>query len=255
MDFAKKSIPQEAVDAFKGPLQDIVGLIMGNIGFVRKFLNMVSNRSLSSLTETGINCYALFLGLSFDVSILARFPREAIIAYTTIFSTFLVAVTAAPLLHLQTEATMKNEFSFVLAISLTLAGTSSPVLTRLLIEAKFAKSDVGQLVIGAASDAVVSKLAAEKKSTWKTNETTRSDTICANASFANLKKDKEDNNYIFVKFFFLHTIMLLAKVLGALACGILFKFHWHISIAIGLFLTVKGHLHIFIATFAVSKQR
>ncbi|KAI3845603.1 hypothetical protein MKW98_031225 [Papaver atlanticum] len=419
MDFATKPIPMEAVDAFKGPLQDIVnntnaflfgnpskclmatgstlivgsfgimlsffllyqilrpiarytlqpriiveivvGLIIGNISFVSKFLNMVSTKSLASLTETGINCYALLLGLSFDVSILAHFPREAIIAYTTIFSTFLVAVTAAPLLHLQTESTMNNEFSFVLAISLTLAGTSSPVLTRLLIEAKFAKSDVGQLVIGAASytDLVTMILicvalifqpnsAVKHPKTvtdslaqfsfilvmacclysvmpslvnWLQKRNPRgkpmrpqdltlfvcciwvvivcvagitgySQTmmsfmigICfpkngrlmsimvrrfhefmrmivfplyfcwvgTNASFTKLKEDK-DNKEIFVKFFFLHTTMLIAKVLGALACGILFKFHWHISIAIGLFLTVKGHLHIFIATFAVSSE-
>ncbi|KAI3865190.1 hypothetical protein MKX03_005830 [Papaver bracteatum] len=420
MDFAKKPIPMEAVDAFKGPLQDIVnntnaflfgnpskcllatsstlivccfgimlsffllyqilrpiarytlqprivveivvGLIIGNITFVSKFLDMVSSRSLASLTETGVNCYALLLGLSFDPSILAHFPREAILAYTTIFSTFLVAVTAAPLLHLQTETTMMNsEFSFILAISLTLAGTSSPVLTRLLIEAKFAKSDVGQLVIGAASytdlvtmilicvalifqpnlavkhpKAVTDSVAQfsfilvmacclysvmpslvnwlQKRNphgkpmrpqdltlfvfyiwlliVFVAGVTGYSQTmmsfmigICfpkngrlmsiivrrfhefmrmivfplyfcwvgTNASFTKLKEDK-DNKDIFVKFFFLHTTMLIAKVLGALAYGIFFKFHWHISIAIGLFLTVKGHLHIFIATFAVSNQ-
>ncbi|KAI3953007.1 hypothetical protein MKX01_028699 [Papaver californicum] len=338
----------------------VVGLIIGNMGLMNRFLDVISPKRLASLTEGGVSCYALLLGLSFDASILAHFPREAIIAYASILSTLLVAFTAAPLLHLETEVTSSHQVSFVLAISLTLAGTSSPVLTRLLIEAKLANSDVGQLVIGAGmyTDLVSMILIgiglifqptlAVRHSKTSTDSFQRiafvilaayclyllipllvnlmqkrnpygkpmrpvdltifiwillgfvavvpgvtgfSQTmtsfvlgLCfpkrgrimsiivrrfhefmrmivfpmyfcwvgANASFEKLKYDAD--KYIFLKFFYLHTIILIGKVLGALACGILFKFHWHISVAIGLFLTVKGHFHIFIANFAVYNQ-
>ncbi|CAN1787705.1 Cation/H(+) antiporter 28 [Linum perenne] len=40
---------------------------------------------------------------------------------------------------------------------------------------------------------------------------------------------------------------LLGKVLGTVLCGVILGFHWRESFELGLLLTVKGHLHVFLA--------
>ncbi|MCL7040615.1 hypothetical protein MKW94_000837 [Papaver nudicaule] len=333
----------------------IAGMVIGGLGMTSNFVNVVSRKSLASFAENGISCYGLLLGLSFDVSILAHVPPESIIAYGSIFSTLLVAIIVAPMLHLETETTL----SFVAALALNLAGTSSPVLTRILIEGKFAQSDIGQLVINAGTysdlvtmillctvltfhrnlavkepgmslvepvvklilvigvscclytvipyfvnwlqkrnphgkpmrpeDAILFLLVLYVLATFvpgfigysqmmscfliglcfprkgrimsimvrRFHEFIRMIVIpmyfCwvgANASLGELNWDTY--KYIFVKVFFLYIVVLIGKVLGALACGILLRFHWHTAVVIGLFLNVKGHFHIFAASFALT---
>ncbi|MCL7041854.1 hypothetical protein MKW94_020656 [Papaver nudicaule] len=331
----------------------LAGIVIGRLGVTTNFVNVVSPKSVASFAENGITCYGLLLGLSFDVTILAHVPHEAIIAYSSIFSTLLVAIAVAPMLHLGTDTT----FSFVLALSVSLAGTSSPVLTRLLIERKFAKSDIGQLVIraGTYTDLVTMILLGTvlvflPNGAVKNHDMTSGEPIVqlilvigvscclygvipyfvnwlqkrnpngkqmrpqdmslfvaslyvlviilpmisgysqmmssfvvglcfprkgrlmsimvrrfhefirmivipmyfcwVGANTRSPEYDSDREKYVFVKFFFLHIVVLIGKVLGALASGILLRFHWDIAIAMGLFLNVKGHFHIFVATFA-----
>lgn len=332
---------------------------MGNLSFMHQFLEMVSNGKFSQLSEMGMNCYSLILGLSFDLYILKQKPPpEAIVAYTGFLTTFIVAATTTPLIGLGSDA--KHAVGFIITLSITLASTSSPVLTRLLNDAKFSRSDIGQLVIGAGiytdlismllicvclifhrSDPNKSKipvrlggaiaifgglilmmyiltkilppfanwmhsrnpegkpmkgsdlvlfatamllvcsvapltfgysptmtaflvgLSFPKKGrltnilVGKFNQIMRLIVfpiyfcwVGSCAKFENLKH--ENVNYLFLKFFFLYVMVMIGKVSGAILSGILLGFNWPVAIAIGLFLNVKGHFHIFIATFAVT---
>ncbi|RZC60603.1 hypothetical protein C5167_022373 [Papaver somniferum] len=127
------------------------GLFLGNVGFMVEYLNLFSSHTFAAISEIGMSCYALVLGINFDVTLLGHTPPEAIVAYTGILSTVLVAATTAvPLIHFGFDHDMKDtaNFGFILALSLTVAGTSSPVLTQLFTEANFSRSDIGKLVTG-----------------------------------------------------------------------------------------------------------
>ncbi|MCL7030453.1 hypothetical protein MKW94_025352 [Papaver nudicaule] len=132
-------------------LQIMVGLFMGNVGFMVQYLNLFSSRTFATISEIGMSCYALVLGINFDVTILGHTPPEAIVAYTCILSTVLVAATTAiPQIHFGFDHAKNTVYhGFIFAVSLTVAGTSSPVLTQLLTEANFSRSDIGKLVTGA----------------------------------------------------------------------------------------------------------
>ncbi|KAI3929607.1 hypothetical protein MKX01_025775 [Papaver californicum] len=133
-------------------LQIMVGIFMGNVGLMVQYLNLFSSHTFAAISEIGMSCYALVLGINFDVTLLGHTPPEAIVAYTGIASTVLVAATTAvPLIHFGFDYDTKHtaNFGFIFALSLTVAGTSSPVLTQLFTEANFSRSDIGKLVTGA----------------------------------------------------------------------------------------------------------
>ncbi|KAI3919261.1 hypothetical protein MKW98_030397 [Papaver atlanticum] len=347
-------------------LEIMVGLFLGNVGFMVQYLNLFSSHTFAAISEIGMSCYALVLGINFDVTLLGHTPPEAMVAYTGILSTVLVtATTAVPLIHFGFDHDIKHtaNFGFIFALSLTVAGTSSPVLTQLFTEANFSRSDIGKLVTGAgiytelttmillgiisffrnneidnkkpyrtiigASVSFVSTVLVlyclykflPLLANWMQKNNPKGkpmrgidvillvgsmSSMClflpailgfsqAMTSFViglcfprkgrltyvllrtldqllryfffpiyfcwigtNIRSYKdlksESYKYIFVKLFFLYVIVLSGKILGALISGIILGFHWPITVAIGLFLNVKGPFHIFIATFAVENE-
>ncbi|OVA19392.1 Cation/H+ exchanger [Macleaya cordata] len=333
-----------------------VGLIIGNMDFMTQLLQLVIPQLFSSLAEFGMSCYLLVLGLEMDPSILLKRPnREAIVAYTGILSTFIVTSAITPLIRLGKD---QNSVGFIISLSVTLTGTSSPVLTRLITDLKISRSDIGRLVIGAGlhTDMITMLLISislvfHPYSTKKDEHTKLQEglqvvimlifliillstvlpvfvnwindrnpigkpmigsdlvifvavmmMLCntgptivgysptmtsfliglsfprkgrlskmlvgkinqlmsyilfplffcwvgALANFSDLKSDTD--KYIWIKLFFLYVVVTIGKVVGAILSGMLLGFHWHVAIAIGLFLNVKGHFHIFVAAYAL----
>ncbi|XP_059645605.1 cation/H(+) antiporter 28 [Cornus florida] len=52
------------------------------------------------------------------------------------------------------------------------------------------------------------------------------------------------------RFFFLFVTATAGKVAGTVASGVMLGFHWPESVAIGLLLNVKGHIHVYLAIIA-----
>ncbi|KAI3975035.1 hypothetical protein MKX01_005146 [Papaver californicum] len=335
-----------------------VGLIVGNLGFMTELLEMVIPQLVSQFAEMGMSCYLLVLGLEMDITVLAKKPtREAIVAYTGIISTFIITGALTPLISLAKDA---NTIGFIFSLSITLTGTSSPVLTRLVTDLRISRSDIGRLVIGAGlhtdmvtmllislslvfhpykskqidqlklkagvrvvvvlvviivflstvlpvfvnwvnernpvgkpmkgSDLVLFVatmlmlctagptmvgysptmasfligLAFPRKGRLSKMMITKINQIMnyimypllfiwvgALASFSDVKPDEK---FAWIKLLFLFAIVTIGKVLGALLAALLLGFPWHVAVAIGFFLNVKGHFHIYVAAYALGEN-
>ncbi|KAI3878830.1 hypothetical protein MKX03_013970 [Papaver bracteatum] len=335
-----------------------VGLMLGNIGEVSELLEMVIPQLVSSLAEMGMSCYLLVLGLEMDLTALARKPNSyEIVAYTGIISTFLITSAITPLLKLAKDA---NTAGFIFSISITLTGTSSPVLTRLVTDLNISRSDIGRLVIGSGlhTDMVTMLLISlslvfhpyKSKQNGQMNlkegvhvvvvlvviivflstvlpifvdwvnarnpigkPMRGSDLVLfvaimmmlcnagptmvgyspTMASFliglafprkgrlskmiiikinqimnyimfplffiwvgalANFSEVKPDESFVWIKLLFLFAIVTIGKVLGALLAAMLLGFPWHVAVAIGFFLNVKGPFHIYVAAYALGQD-
>ncbi|MCL7038358.1 hypothetical protein MKW94_005102 [Papaver nudicaule] len=335
-----------------------VGLIVGNLSFMRQLLEIVIPQLVSSFAEMGMNCYLLVLGLEMDLAVLAKRPnREAIVAYTGIISTFIITSAVTPLIKLGKDA---NTIGFIFSLSITLTGTSSPVLTRLITDLRISRSDIGRLVIGAGlhTDMVTMLLVSislvfhpyksKQNDQMKLKEGLHVVVVLAviivflstvlpifvnwlnernpvgkpmkgsdlvlfvatmmmlcnagptmvgysptMASFliglafprkgrlskmmvskinqimnyimfplffiwvgalANFRDMEPGENFIWVKLIFLYAIVTVGKVLGALLAAMLLGFPWHVAVAIGFFLNVKGHFHIYVAAYALGEN-
>ncbi|RZC57332.1 hypothetical protein C5167_004636 [Papaver somniferum] len=335
-----------------------VGIMLGNLAFMSELLEMVIPQLVSSLAEMGMSCYLLVLGLEMDLTVLTKKPnREEIVAYTGIISTFLITCAITPLIKLAKDA---NTIGFIFSISITLTGTSSPVLTRLITDLRISRSDIGRLVIGAGlhTDMVTMLLISlslvfhpyksKQSSQMKLKEGVRvvvvlvliivflstvlpifvnwvnarnpigkpmrgSDLVLfvatmmilcnagptmvgyspTMASFliglafprkgrlskmmitkinqilnlimfplffiwvgalANFGEVKPDESFVWVKLLFLFAIVTIGKVFGALLAAMLLGFPWHVAVAIGFFLNVKGHFHIYVAAYALGED-
>ncbi|GAB4828070.1 hypothetical protein Ancab_034985 [Ancistrocladus abbreviatus] len=130
-----------------------VGLIIGNLGIVRKRFyerhDFTGSRNMKFIADFGMICYMFALGLEMNPSRLLQVPtREAIVAYSGMVSTFLLACFTTPFLGY--EEGHVNSRMFTLALSMILCSTGSPLLTRVLTDLKIGRSDVGQLAVAAA---------------------------------------------------------------------------------------------------------
>ncbi|KAI3878831.1 hypothetical protein MKX03_013971 [Papaver bracteatum] len=335
-----------------------VGLMLGNLAFMSELLQMVIPQLVSSLAEMGMSCYLLVLGLEMDLTVLAKKPnREEIVAYTGIISTFLITSAITPLIKLAKDA---NTIGFIFSISITLTGTSSPVLTRLVTDLRISRSDIGRLVIGSGlhtdmvtmlvislslvfhpykskqngqmklkegvhvvvvlvllivflstvlpifvnwvnarnpigkpmrgSDLVLFVatmmilcnagptmvgysptmasfligLAFPRKGRLSKMMITKINQIMNFIMFplffiwvgalANFGEVKPDESFVWIKLLFLFAIVTIGKVLGALLAATLLGFPWHAAVAIGFFLNVKGHFHIYVAAYALGED-
>ncbi|KAI3929367.1 hypothetical protein MKW92_005101 [Papaver armeniacum] len=335
-----------------------VGLFLGNLAFMSELLEMVLPQLVSSLAEMGMSCYLLVLGLEMDLTVLAKKPnREEIVAYTGIISTFLITSAITPLIKLSKDA---NTIGFIFSISITLTGTSSPVLTRLVTDLRISRSDIGRLVIGAGlhtdmvtmllislflvfhpykskqngemklkegvhvvvvlvlmivflstvlpifvnwvnarnpigkpmrgSDLVLFVatmmmlctaaptmvgysptmasfligLAFPRKGRLSKMMITKINQIMNFIMFplffiwvgalANFGEVKPDESFVWIKLLFLFAIVTIGKVLGALLAAMILGFPWHVAVAIGFFLNVKGHFHIYVAAYALGED-
>ncbi|KAL9244097.1 hypothetical protein vseg_017906 [Gypsophila vaccaria] len=133
--------------------ETLVGLFLGNLPLVRSLLRITDDgesfglQNMKFLTDFGMTIYMFALGLEMDPSVLFRVPkREAIVAYTSIFFTFVLTSITTPYL----KYSIKENLPFNLAFSIILSSTGSPLLTRVLTDLKIGKSDIGKFSIYAA---------------------------------------------------------------------------------------------------------
>ncbi|KAL5066465.1 hypothetical protein RYX36_028202 [Vicia faba] len=125
----------------------IVGLLMGNVPFLRDLYGKF-NHTFGFIIDFGMMCYMFALGVEMDPYVLFKKPtREAQVAYAGVIITFIIAGSAAPLLHYFTLD--HHVLEFTLSLSTLLASTASPVLTRLITSLNIGKSDIGKLIIAA----------------------------------------------------------------------------------------------------------
>ncbi|RDX60755.1 Cation/H(+) antiporter 28, partial [Mucuna pruriens] len=125
----------------------IVGLIGGNIGFVRRLFEKF-NRTFGFIIDFGMMCYMFALGIEMDPSVLfARPTRYTKVAVAGVLCTFVTASFVTPVLRCFPDE--HKLLDFTLSLSAMLSSTDSPVLTRLITQLKIGKSDIGKLVIGA----------------------------------------------------------------------------------------------------------
>ncbi|KAI3826964.1 hypothetical protein L1987_01024 [Smallanthus sonchifolius] len=130
----------------------IVGFFLTNLPFLRNNFDEDANIALGYVAEFGMICHMFVTGLQIDPAIFTRIPfREVKVACTGLLLTFLLAVFVTPMLHLSYEPSIE----FDVFISLILAGTASPLLTRIINDLKIGKSDIGRFLI---STAVISDL-------------------------------------------------------------------------------------------------
>lgn len=102
--------------------------------------------AVDSLIGFGMTLYMFSLGLELDPHILLKKPeRVAIVAYGGMICTFILAYIITP--HLNYSQVPSTGFN--LAISVTLTGTASPLLSRIVTDLKISKSDIGHLVSAA----------------------------------------------------------------------------------------------------------
>ncbi|KAK6914316.1 Cation/H+ exchanger [Dillenia turbinata] len=296
--------------------------------------------------------YMFALGLEMDPRMLLQgTTREARVAYSSIFTTVLIG----SVLSLVAKLSIIQSFQAVVGVSIFFAGTSSPLLTRLITNLKIGKSDIGELVIasGMQSDLTTTFLLAAgavifipenhfRLRDWK-NMIKLSIALIVQANFAHKvgplfmswvnhenpvgkpmkgahlvlsiafmvvvcfcsvaadynkclsafitgvflprhgrlsrfmlsKVNYFISNIIYPMYFFwlgsvsvmanfgfksgatwirlfsLIFIVIVGKVTGALASGAMLGFHWKDSIAIGLFLAIKGQFHTFLGVAGV----
>ncbi|PHT54509.1 hypothetical protein CQW23_08971 [Capsicum baccatum] len=126
----------------------IVGLLLSNLEFVRrKFLNDVEvQQTLNYIVDAIMVCHMFVVGLEIDPNIFLQVTLpEAKVAYSGVLATFILACLITPLLNISKQS--NGVFSSCLAI--VLAGTDSPLLTRLITDLKIGKSDIGRFIVEA----------------------------------------------------------------------------------------------------------
>ncbi|XP_028248444.1 cation/H(+) antiporter 28-like [Glycine soja] len=124
----------------------IVGLIMGNIPFLRKLYDEF-NSTFGFIMDFGMMCYMFVLGIEMDPYVLLKKPtKDAQIAYAGILCTFIISSSLTSLLR---YFTVQSGLAVSISLSALLSSTASPVLTRVITSLKIGKSDIGSLVIGA----------------------------------------------------------------------------------------------------------
>ncbi|KAK9748456.1 hypothetical protein RND81_02G058800 [Saponaria officinalis] len=133
--------------------ETLVGLFLGNLPLVRRLLRVTDDQksiglqNMKFLTDFGMTIYMFALSLEMDPSLLFRVPKkEAIVAYTSIFFTFVLTSITTPFLRYGVE----RSTPFNLAFSIILSSTGSPLLTRVLTDLKIGRSNIGKFSIYAA---------------------------------------------------------------------------------------------------------
>lgn len=100
-----------------------VGIIAGNIVLTQEELFANIQQTLDNIKDFGMICHMFALGLEMDPCILFQRPtREAMVAYSGMLSTFILACLLTPFFHYSEVPNYKFTFS----LSVTLTGTASP---------------------------------------------------------------------------------------------------------------------------------
>ncbi|KAJ8899213.1 hypothetical protein K2173_012389 [Erythroxylum novogranatense] len=124
----------------------IVGIFIGNIPWIYDSFDEKFITTLNFVAEFGIICYMFVLGMEMDPYTIFKPPtQDAMIAYAGMVSTFILACGITSFLAYSN----RPDIGFTLSLSLTLSGSSSHILTRIITNLKVGKSDIGKLVIAA----------------------------------------------------------------------------------------------------------
>ncbi|OAY39994.1 cation/H(+) antiporter 28 [Manihot esculenta] len=124
----------------------IIGILIGNIPWIRDSFDEKFITTLNFVAEFGMICYMFVLGMEMDPYVIFKPPTQpAIIAYAGMISTFVLACSITPFLSYSRSA----DIGFTLSLSITLSGSGSHILTRIITNLKIGKSDIGKLVIAA----------------------------------------------------------------------------------------------------------
>lgn len=123
-----------------------IGLVIGNIPWVRNSFDEQFLTTLNFVAEFGMICYMFVLGMEMDPYVILKPPTQpAIIAYSGLLSTIILACIITPFM----QYALIPDLSFTLSLSITLSGSGSHILTRIITNLKIGKSDIGKLVIAA----------------------------------------------------------------------------------------------------------
>ncbi|CAN4107232.1 unnamed protein product [Withania somnifera] len=126
----------------------IVGLLLSNLEFVRsRFLNDSEvQQTLNYIVDAIMVCHMFVVGLEIDPNIFLQLTLpEAKVAYSGVLTTFVLACLITPLLKISNQ----SDTVFSSCLSIVLAGTDSPLLTRLITDLKIGKSDIGRFIVKA----------------------------------------------------------------------------------------------------------
>ncbi|KAI9169155.1 hypothetical protein LWI28_007813 [Acer negundo] len=125
-----------------------IGLFLGSIRPLRDSFEPEVIQTLGFMVEFGMICYMFVLGLEMNPYVIFKPPtRDAIVAYAGMLSTFILACGITPFLHYSTKP--HHDLGLTLTLSITLSGSGSHILTRVITNLKIGKSDIGKLGIAA----------------------------------------------------------------------------------------------------------
>lgn len=124
-----------------------IGLLIVNIPWIRDSFDEKFVTTLNFVAEFGMICYMFVLGLEMDPYTILKPPsQDVLVAYAGMLSTFILTCAITPFL----KCSIKNDdIGYTLYLSVTLSGSGSHVLTRIITNLKIGKSDIGKLVIAA----------------------------------------------------------------------------------------------------------
>ncbi|KAE8672143.1 Cation/H(+) antiporter 28 [Hibiscus syriacus] len=124
----------------------LVGIFLASIQAIRDSFGDQSAVNMDNIVDFGMILYTFVLGLEMDPYVIFKSPaRHTVVAYASLLSTFLLTSVLTPWLHYGTKET--NMVVITITLSVTLAGTGSHILTRLITNLKIGKSDIGKIAI------------------------------------------------------------------------------------------------------------
>ncbi|XP_044492733.1 cation/H(+) antiporter 28-like [Mangifera indica] len=124
----------------------VIGLILGSIDGIRHSFEAEVIMTINFIVEFGMICYMFVLGLEMNLYVILKPPtRDAIVAYAGMISTFILTCSITPFFHYTKTPSM----GFTLSLALTLAGSGSHILSRVITNLKIGKSDIGKLGMAA----------------------------------------------------------------------------------------------------------
>lgn len=125
-----------------------IGIFLGSIAPLRESFQAEVIQTLGFAVEFGMMCYMFVLGVEMNPYVLFKAPtRDAIVAYAGILSTFILACGVIPFMHYSLKP--HQDLGLTLSLSITLSGSGSHILTRVITNLKIGKSDIGKLGIAA----------------------------------------------------------------------------------------------------------
>ncbi|KAL9367774.1 hypothetical protein Peur_038973 [Populus x canadensis] len=239
----------------------VVGLVLGNIGVIRQAFD---EQFIAILNSTfGMMCYMFVLGMEMDPYVILKGPtRNALVAYAGMVSTSVLVCCIIPFMNYYKHPSI----GFTLSLSISLSGSASHILTRLITSLKIGKSDIGKIVIAAGvhSDMIsmllisigyhflqltitVTDIAASVRMTLIMAAALLLQilfTATVSPIFMNWVNNENPEGKP------MKVITIFGKVVGTIICGAMLGFHRRESAELGFLITAKGHFHVFLAVVA-----